>query len=326
MKKHSHRSPVLPVMASSAIILALIFIWSETNTTLYPDSPESFVPIVKKIEEIKVAFIGDQGLNDTSKAVLQLIKSEKAEAVFHQGDFEYADDPQAWENQINEILGKNFPYFSTMGNHELKAWNGYGQIISERMSRIKADCTGVIATQSDCVYKNISYISVAPGIFKSDYPSYLAKSLQLHKDMWNICSWHKNQKLMQLGAKQDEVGWAVYETCREAGAIIATAHEHSYSRSYVMDNIEHQHVVSTSSILQIAPGKTFVFVSGLGGESIRPQVLYNPWWGGVYSSTQNANPGALFCTFNIGGNTNKASCYFKDIKGNVPDRFEIMRS
>lgn len=131
---------------------------------------------------------------------------------------------------------------------------------------------------------------------------------------------------MQLGYKQNETGWSVYETCKDAGAIIATGHEHSYSRSYVMDDITNQHIVEVSDTLEIAPGKTFVFVSGIGGKDIRPQELHGDWWGGIYSSTQNANPGALFCTFNVGGNPRKASCYFKDIKGNVPDRFEIVRN
>ena len=35
----------------------------------------------------KIAFIGDQGLNPNSVAVLNLIKAEGAQAVMHQGDF-----------------------------------------------------------------------------------------------------------------------------------------------------------------------------------------------------------------------------------------------
>jgi len=36
-------------------------------------------------ENFKVAFIADQDINDNSRAVLQLIKDEKASMVLHQG-------------------------------------------------------------------------------------------------------------------------------------------------------------------------------------------------------------------------------------------------
>ena len=37
----------------------------------------------------RVAFIGDQGLNSNSIAVLNLIKDEGAQMVLHQGDLDY---------------------------------------------------------------------------------------------------------------------------------------------------------------------------------------------------------------------------------------------
>ena len=49
--------------------------------------------------------------------------------------------------------------------------------------------------------------------------------------MWKICSRHKNQRAMQLGKKKDAVGWAAYEACREAGAIIATGQEYPATTS-----------------------------------------------------------------------------------------------
>jgi len=57
----------------------------------------------------KIAFIGDQGLAETSIAVLQLIKSEGADAVVHSGDFDYDDNPAAWDTLINNTLGEDFP-------------------------------------------------------------------------------------------------------------------------------------------------------------------------------------------------------------------------
>jgi hypothetical protein len=94
-----------------------------------------------------------------------------------------------------------------------------------------------------------------------------------------------------------------------------------------MSNFKTQHIASTSNTLQIEKGKTFAFVSGLGGHSIRSQneeLATNDWWAAVYTSKQGANYGALFCIFNVNGVKNKAHCYFKDIDGRIPDEFDIV--
>ena len=132
---------------------------------------------------------------------------------------------------------------------------------------------------------------------------------------------------MQLGGKGDAVGWGPYEECRLGGAIVATGHEHSYERTHLMNNIETRSIASTSDTLRIELGKTFVFVSGLGGRSIRHQdneLADNPWWATVYTATQEANFGALFCTFNEMGVKGRAYCYFKDINGKIADAFDIV--
>ena len=92
-----------------------------------------------------------------------------------------------------------------------------------------------------------------------------------------------------------------------------------------MNNFETQSIASTSNTLVIDEGKSFAFVSGLGGESIRRQRRRNePWWASSYTYDQEANFGALFCTFFVYSEPNRASCYFKDIDGNVPDKFELI--
>ena len=131
---------------------------------------------------------------------------------------------------------------------------------------------------------------------------------------------------MQVSRKSNQVGWDAYEKCRKGGAIIATGHEHSYQRTHLMDELETQSIDSTSNTLHIRDGKSFAFVSGLGGQSIRPQtsLAANPWWAAVYTSTQGASFGALFCTFNVDGEENKAHCYFKDVNGEIPDEFDLI--
>lgn len=303
-------------------------------TTAPTDVTAHIPPITREGAKIqtppnfKVAFIADQGLGRTSRAVLRMIKDEGAGMVLHQGDFDYRDDPDAWDQMINDILGPDFPYFASIGNHDVEAWSGYQQKMRARLSKIDGTtCTGDLGVKSACAYKGLFFILSGVGTMGSEHETYIRYQLAHDNSTWRICSWHKNQRLMQVGGKKDEVGWGPYEECRKGGAIIATGHEHSYSRTHLMESFETQSVASTSNTLQIEKGKTVAFVSGLGGGSIRDQndeLAANDWWAAIYTAEQGANYGALFCIFNEKGVESKARCYFKDIDGKIPDEFEIV--
>ena len=110
---------------------------------------------------LKVAFLGDQGLNANSKAVLQLIENEGADMVLHLGDFDYADRPDLWDQQITDILGANFPYFAVIGNHDVKKWlstGGYRQKLQERLARVGATCTGEVGIKAACRYQGLFFL------------------------------------------------------------------------------------------------------------------------------------------------------------------------
>ena len=126
--------------------------------------------------------------------------------------------------------------------------------------------------------------------------------------------------------KSDETGWEVYDACREAGAIVATGHEHSYSRTYLMSDFATQTLEHTLSSLTLEPGRTFAFVQGLAGHSIRDEednLGSNPWWASTYTSDNGANYGALFCRLHENGDEQSGTCYFKDIDRTVPDAFTV---
>src|SRR3990170_7533047 len=72
--------------------------------------------------DVTIAFFGDQGLGGDAEAVLSLIRDEGADAVIHMGDFDYRDDPAAWDAQIDAFLGAEFPYFASAGNHDESAF------------------------------------------------------------------------------------------------------------------------------------------------------------------------------------------------------------
>ena len=290
----------------------------------------------KTPKNFKVAFIGDQGLGPNSVSVLKLIENEDADMVLHQGDFEYSDNPDAWDQQINDVLDDDFPYFASIGNHDLVAWDGYQQKLIERLGKISdASCTGDLGVKSSCTYRGLFFILSGVGTLGSGHDSFIKDELSENNSIWSICSWHKNMNAMQVGQKPDETGWEVYEECRKGGAIIATGHEHSYERTKTLVSIENQIIDSECSDpnnVCVTDDASFVFVSGLGGRSIRDQDRCLPTifpygcngeWASIYTSDQGANFGALFCSFHVDDQPNKAHCYFKDINGNVPDEFTI---
>lgn len=313
-------------------VLALAVACGENPSEIGPggDGDDSIPP-----GTVTLAFIGDQGWEpagsaDGPRAVLQLIEDEGADAVLHQGDFDYLDDPAAWEGQIDDLLGPDFPYFVSVGNHDTDAWagaGGYRERMEARAARLGFTWDGELGERSALHFRGIHLLFGAPGTLGSDntvYSDYFDGRLATDTSTWRICSWHKNQRLMQVGGKSDEAGWEVYESCRAGGAIIATGHEHSYSRTHLLSNMESQTIASTADTLHLTTGASFAFVSGLGGKSIRDQELAGDWWAAIYTSDQDANHGALFGVFNVDGRSDLAYFYFKDIDGNVADSFWVV--
>src|SRR5262245_48468918 len=286
---------------------------------------------------LKVAFTGDQSLGSDPEEVLQLVKDEGAEALFIQGDLDYSDDPAAWEAMLNKVLGPNFPIITLVGNHDEARWygaGGYQDLIAQRMQRVGLTWTGELGVESTVKYKGLFVVQTASNVFDDgyDHAAFIRTSLANDNSIWSISGWHKLMADMNVGGKGDEVGWEVYEESRRGGAIIATAHEHSYSRTHLMSSMEQKTVASTAEPLELAAdqagtpadeGRSFAFVSGLGGSSIRDQERTGDWWAAVYTSTQGASNGALFAVFNVNGDPRLAHFYFKDVTGKVADDFTV---
>jgi hypothetical protein len=288
--------------------------------------------------DFTIAFIGDAGIGSNAKAVLALIRDELADAVIHQGDLDYKDDPAAWEETIDGVLGQDFPYFVSVGNHDEDRWygaGGYQELLEARNDRLGIPWIGDLGVMSHLSYRGIFIVLTAPDVFgKGDglHDEYIRDALGSDDSIWRVSSWHKNMSAMQVGGKGDESGWGVYEESRIGGAIIATGHEHSYSRTHLMASLEDQTVASRDEPLVLSAddpatpvdeGRTFAFVSGLGGKSIRDQERDGDWWASVYTSDQDARPGALFGVFNVDGNPRLARFYFKNIDGEIVDEFIV---
>jgi hypothetical protein len=290
-------------------------------------------------DELVVAFIGDQRSGSDARDVLELIRDEGATMVLHQGDFDYGDDPVAWDGLITDVLGDDFPYFATVGNHDTGSWagpGGYQEKLAERLARVPdADCSGNLGVKASCEFHGLFFILSGVGTLGSGHATFIENELAGALSDWRICTWHKLQKEMQIGGKNDEVGWEAYEACREGGAIIATGHEHSYERTKTLLDMSEQTLDPAwpqADEVRVAPGATFAFVSGLGGRGVRDQELCLPTtppygcagvWASIYAAQQGATHGALFCSFGVEATADEASCWFKDVDGNVPDAFTV---
>ena len=334
--------------------LTLVLITCAPASDLKPESEKTNEIKARTIEisartretppNFKVAFIGDAGISTSAKAVLNLIRDEDADMVLHQGDLWYdsESDPQLvidFERQVNDVLGEDFPYFASIGNHDVELWPFYQEELKARISRIPgAQCVSEgngLGVKSSCTYAGLSFLLLGPGTLDSGFDTYIRNELARSDSIWRICSWHKNQRSLQIGGRSSQVGWAPYERCREGSAIIATGHEHSYERTKTLTRMESKTVDaiwSGADDLRVGNGSSFVFVSGLGGASARSQQRCFPEippfgcsgeWASIYTSLQNATQGALFIEFNVDGDPRKATGYFKSVDQVIIDTFSV---
>jgi myo-inositol-hexaphosphate 3-phosphohydrolase len=291
-----------------------------------------------------VAFIGDSGFGAGAQQVWRLIRDEGADMVLHQGDLAYAaeDDASArqWRDTWQGILGADFPYFYSIGNHDSDAWDSsYQPFLEETIDLVGADCTPFDSSaNAACTYRGLFFVLSGAGERGSEAgnTAFIESALAGNDALWSVCSWHHNQREMQIGGKSSDVGWGPYEACRRLGALVATGHEHSYSRTHTLVGFEDQRVdpdFPERDRLRVAEGATFAFVSGLGGKDVRDQERCLPdgfpygcngEWASIYSENQGAQSGALFIRFHVDGDPHKARGYFKNVAGEVVDAFEVV--
>lgn len=356
-----------------AIALATVGLGGALADTLFSKAPHSIIPVTnipvtiapisaaraqEPLVPVTIAFISDQGVGPFAKDVLATVKKEGTDLLLIQGGLGYGGSPQEWQAMIDAALGTDFPVLASVGDHDIKQddkpkdshnghWlgdGGYQEILERRLTRVdEMGCDGQIGVQATCQFQGIQIVLSGIGTLPDqlddqDHVSYLAEAFQSSTARWRICSWHKVQHLIQVGEQKDETGWRVYDTCRRAGAIIATGHQHNYSRTHLMSDFANQQIGSVEDTLYLSPGRSFAFVSGLGGKSIsgggRAEGRDNPWWAKVYAPKETKTStdrkvddvtyGALFCTFFAQGQPERADCRFKTIDGTQEDKFTVI--
>ena len=287
---------------------------------------------------LKIAFVGDTADGAKWGSVANVIKNEGAQAVMVAGDMTYDADPAGWWSRTEGALSTSFPVFLARGNHDDSSWSGFlGKAANHLGGATRTAVPHNAAYKT--VFKGLSIVNIRKG----DTATTVNNLFGSDSATWKVCGWHQNQNQMQVGGKGNEMGWAVYEACRQKGAIIVTGHEHTYHRTKTMTNTQNQTIdgtCSSGSSLCVGPGRTFVTVVGTGGTGLRSQVRCTPTsdtapfpslnttttcriWASIYTTNQGANYGALFITFNVDGNPKKARGYFKNIAGATIDSFVI---
>jgi predicted phosphodiesterase len=288
---------------------------------------------------LKIAFVGDTADGSSYAAVISLALAEGAQAIVTAGDMTYDSDPNGWWATTEAGVGQSYPVFLARGNHDDTSWTGF---LPEAANHLGGATR--IAGPHDAAYKTIFRGLDIVTIRKGDAATTITNLFGSDSHVWKVCNWHQNQNKMQVGGKGDEMGWAVYEACRQKGAIIITGHEHTYHRTKTMTNTEFQTIDPTCSggaSVCVGPGRTIVSVVGTGGTGLRSQVRCTPTsatppfpslntsdpscpiWASIYTTNQGVNFGAQFITFNVDGNPKKARSYFKTISGTTIDTFDI---
>ena len=282
----------------------------------------------------KIAFVGDTEAGGGFQSVLNLIKAEGAKLTVVLGDTSYSrSNDSKWDAMVRNTLGSSDPALFVVGNHDVSdsdytTVRNLAQARLNKQTAVKCSSSYPSSISSSsamaCQLNNVYFVLSGVGTTgsKSSHESSLASKLNsAPAGAWRICAWHKNQRDMQVGGKADEVGWTAYETCRQKGAIIATGHEHSYSRTHLLSSMTNKTVADSSSPYTVTNGRTLAFVSGLGGTTPRDQERSGNWWGKIYTATQGAKYGVLFGTFY----DTHADFYFKNTSGQIIDTFTVTK-
>ncbi|MCA9633436.1 MAG: metallophosphoesterase, partial [Myxococcales bacterium] len=183
---------------------------------------------------LRVAFFGDQSLSQDAKDLLGVIRASDVDMVIHMGDFDYQDNPAAWEKFMHDGLG-NIPWFAVVGNHDTSKWSEYQKVIQRELDTISdVNCEGEVGVKHACTYKGFKFVLSGVGLLGSGHEDFMRQELGASTNIWRMCGWHVNQYDMQLGGKGNEAGYGVYQRCQAEGAFIVNGHEHSYGRTLTL--------------------------------------------------------------------------------------------
>ncbi len=329
------------------------------------------VTLAKTVEfpppNFKVALVGDAGnpeipeKENTVRQVLELIKNEGTQLVIHQGDLGY-EAPDEWVRGVDSILGDDFPYFYTIGNHDggdhwLRVYRPY---LENRVAQLeellgKQICWGTVGDNASnsgvgislaCEYKGVFFVLSDIGIWpdsadelsqqvRKESLGFMEEHLLKTRSLWRISSWHYHHHMTIAPSIPVPIGWDPFKLSRQFGSIVAVGHSHTYSRTKSLSSFSGPDVSTKwpdPKSIHIDKGTSMGVVTGLGGRTIHDQTTcfegesesqFCSQWASIYTGTQGAKNGALFLELHVDGDPRKARGYFKNIAGEVIDEFTL---
>lgn len=227
--------------------------------------------------------------------------------------------------------------------------------LNEQCTGSKEIRTGrdVVAVDEICTFGNLSVVASAIGqLFTKDYfEDQLEKKLNSVPDgNWKLAGYHFTLASMNPGLKSDQSTHRFFDLIRRHGAIGAQAHTHSAMASCPIVS-EFRRGVEVQCHRDFGDDLEYRFVgrgtglyvdSSLGGMGPRERkrchgaddrcrhmvdLISKEGYTRVDGQRKrfNSRHGALFLTFNAGGNPGIARAEFKDVNGNTVFRFRITK-
>lgn len=228
---------------------------------------------------------------------------------------------------------------------------------------LRKKCTGTkgisegkdtIAVDEVCTFGNVSIVENGIGqVLSKTYLEgrFEQKLKALPAENWKLAGYHFTLKSMNPGIKVDENTQKFFDLIRQYGVIGAQAHTHTAMASCPIVS-----VFSSNSVPKchadfgadlearfVAPGVGLYVDSSIGGKEVRSRgrcmnpkdkdcahmvdlISYEGYTRTDGTTNKNFDPfGALFITFNVGGDLSKALAYYKSIDGKVVFKFNITR-
>jgi hypothetical protein len=305
----------------------------------------------------KIAFVANTGSSATFTHILDLIKSEHADYVFHAGDFDLQQNPALFASIISSILGETYPYLYTPGDKDVETDLWYGDCKKEACysnELLKKSAANDLLLEYPEVQQESSFDTYAvnlgnvhvvalglgdldtsnTGIGTTVYAPFITKIFSESEAPLKVCVFHETMYQAQIGNQIDSMGWQPFESCRQQGALIVTGGDHSYHRSKTILNYPEKMVSKVwnqSNMTRLEPGTSVLVNSGLGGALFSLQERCKPItppygcleeWASVFSLSQEAEPGVFFVEVAAEQQT-LAKAYFKTTNNQLIDSFSI---
>ncbi|PVU98550.1 hypothetical protein BB559_001476 [Furculomyces boomerangus] len=282
-------------------------------------------------KNLKIAIYGDLGIKKKSYKVLRMVDEWGADGIIFTGDYDYEDRPDKFRDMIEATTNKDTVIFAAVGNHDIVDWttkNGYQEYFIGRLHRqgLSRNCIGEYGINSICGWNGINILLSGVGTMGYGHVDFVEDTLALAESNWKICAFHKCQTNFQTGKKKDQTGYGIYDMCRRFGAIVATSHVHSYSRSKLITHYKKTKYLNQTDQIDIHIKTSLNIVSGIGGYSVDKyfrDLKDNPWWASTLSKSDGVKAGAVLCTFHVDDDPTKAVCEFRGIDGKVYDKWTV---